>query len=62
MHGSDHKRCLLPIASLIQEIVSIDMESTGEESLLREEILGSLSGKIPNDLKKALKILRAVFS
>lgn len=46
----------------LKEIVSIDMKSASEESLLREEILGLLAGKIPDDLKKALKVLRAVFS
>jgi len=50
------------LALPIKEIVSIDMESASEESLLQKEILGLLAGKMPDDLKKALKVLRAVFS
>ena len=50
------------LALPIKEIVSIDMESVGEESFLREEILSLLGGKTHDDLKKVLKVLRAVFS
>jgi transcriptional regulator with XRE-family HTH domain len=49
------------LALPLKEIVNVDMESSSEESSLREEILGLLAGKIPDDLKKALRVLRAVF-
>ena len=46
----------------LKELVDLDMESRSEESALRKEILGLLAGKIPDDLKKALRVLKAVFS
>ena len=50
------------LALPLKEIINVDMESRSEENLLREEILGLLAGKFPDDLKKALRVLRAVFS
>jgi transcriptional regulator with XRE-family HTH domain len=48
----------LPIGDII---INIETEPHTEERKLKDEIMGFLSDKNSNDLKKTLKVLKAVF-